>query len=53
MARLRGIKRPRRQSKEPNIVRGVADELGITTPKEAERPRRKGPMRPKDYHRVR
>lgn len=31
----------------PSRVRAVTDELGITTPKEAKRPRRKGPLRVK------
>ena len=37
-----GRKRARTQA---NVMRAVADELGITTPKRAKRPRRKGPMR--------
>jgi hypothetical protein len=37
---------PRRGRREPapSVARAVADELGITTPKSAERRSRKGPM---------
>jgi hypothetical protein len=31
--------------REPSILRAAADELGITTPKSADRRRRKGPIR--------
>jgi hypothetical protein len=34
----------RKARPEPSIVRGVADELGLTTPKKIRR-RHKGPMR--------
>jgi len=37
----------KRRRREPSALRGVTDELGITTPDEAKRPRRKGPLRVK------
>jgi hypothetical protein len=42
-------KRPsaERRHGDRGILRAAADELGITTPKAADRPRRKGPIRVK------
>jgi hypothetical protein len=37
----------KRRKTEPSVLRGVADELGITTPKEAQRRRRKDRRRVK------
>jgi hypothetical protein len=34
---------------EPSVLRAATDELGITTPKETHRLRRKGPIRVKVY----
>jgi len=39
--------KPKRRRGAPSALRGVTDELGITTPEEAKRPRRKGPLRVK------
>ena len=36
-----------RRPRDRSILRAAADELGITTPKAAERRRRKGPIRVK------
>lgn len=33
------------KARKPGILRAATDELGVTTPKNATRPRRKGPMR--------
>ena len=38
---MRKRAREEKRKAEPGILRGVADELGITTPNEAQRPRRK------------
>ena len=40
---------PQSQKQQPGVLRAAADELGITTPKTAERPRRKPPIRVKVY----
>jgi hypothetical protein len=37
----------RRRGERPSVLRAAADELGITTPKEATRRRRKSPVRVK------
>ena len=44
---MRRRQREEKRKTEPSVLRGVADELGITTPKEAERRRRKGRRRVK------
>lgn len=41
----RGRSGRREESKANSVLRGVADELGLTDPETGKRPRRKGPIR--------
>lgn len=49
MPRKQSPQRSRSHAKQAGILRAVADELGITTPEAADRPRRKGAKRVKVY----
>jgi hypothetical protein len=45
MAASKRAGQPSGKPSHPGVLRAATDELGITTPKEAKRPRRKGPLR--------